>query len=62
MAGVTDELSILLGSGLLQLTLIGAVIVAMKMALVGQFVLAAGLLVPLFVAAYLIATDGALLA
>ena len=59
---MTDELSILLGSSLLQLILIGAVIVAMKLVLVGQFALAGGLVLPLFVAGYLIATDGAFLA
>ena len=59
---MTDELSILLGSTLVQVMLIGAVVVAMKMALVGRFVLAGGVLLPLVGAAYLFASDGALLA
>jgi hypothetical protein len=60
--GVTDELSVVLGSTLLVVMLVGAVVVGMKMALVGQFALAAGVLLPLLIVAYLVGTDGGLLA
>lgn len=62
VGGVTDELSVVLGSTLLRVMVIGAVVVGMKMALVGQFVLAVCVLSPLVVVAYLIGTDGSLLA
>ena len=61
-AVVTDEVSIVLGSTLSKVTVFGAVVVAMKMATIGQFGLAAAVLSPLLLAAYLIGTDGGLLA
>lgn len=59
---MTDALSIVLGSILSKVTVFGAVVVSMKLAMVGQFWLAAALLSPLVIAAYLLATDGGLLA
>ena len=56
--GSGDARAVYTGVGVL----IGAVVVGMKMALVGQFVLAVGVLSPLVVVAYLIGTDGSLLA
>lgn len=62
MCRVTDHLSVVLGSTLSKVTVFGAVVVSMKFVLVGQPWLAAALLSPLVIVAYLLATDGALLA
>lgn len=59
---MTDDLSIVLGSTLSKVTVFGTVVVAMKLATIGQLGLAAGVLAPLILVAYLLATDGDLLA
>lgn len=59
---MTDELSIVLGSTLSKVTVVGAVVVSMKLVMAGQVWLAAALLSPLVIVAYLLVTDGRLLA
>lgn len=59
---VTDPVSSVMGSVLSKVTVFGAVVVGMKMALIGEFVLAVGLFLPLLLVVYLLATDGGLLA
>ena len=59
---MTDPLSSLLGGVLLRVLLVGAVVVAMALALRGEWLLAAGLAVPLLGVAYLVLTDAGFLA
>lgn len=58
---VTDPLSALLGGLLIRLVLVGTVVVGMLLVLRGQYSLAAGLLLPLVIVAYLLVSDAGLL-
>lgn len=58
---MADELSAFLGGLLIRLTLVGAVVVGMAMALRGEYYLAAGMIVPLGIVVYLVIADAGLL-
>ncbi|MFB6161466.1 MAG: hypothetical protein ABEJ61_09870 [Haloferacaceae archaeon] len=55
---MTDPVSIFLGNLLWKTIVVSAVVVAMQFTLVGEFLLAAGLVVPLALFLALFATDG----
>lgn len=59
---MADPLASLLGGVLVRVMLVGAVVVAMALAVRGEWLLAAGLLAPLVGVAYLVLTDARFLA